>query len=89
MARVSFLDWEEMTDDQKLARGMLQRYRWILLENKLHQNGLGLLPAETWEQSLSFAKTRKSECYLRDWMPINADPAFAEFLNSLPDEFAY
>lgn len=41
VARVSFLDWEEMTDDQKLARGMLQRYRWILLENNFHQNSLG------------------------------------------------
>ena len=32
-ARVAFLDWEEMTDDQKLARGMLQQYRWNSLEN--------------------------------------------------------
>ena len=88
VARVSFLDWEEMTDDQKLARGMQQRYRWILLENNFHQNNLGLLPTETWEQGLIFAQTRKSECHLRDWMPINADPAFAEFLDSLPDECA-
>ena len=77
-----------MTDDRKLARGMLQRYRWIFLENNFHQNSLGLLPAETWEQSNIFAQTRKSECYLRDWMPTNADPAFAEFLNSLPDKCA-
>ena len=33
VARADFLDWEEMTDDQKLARGMLQRYRWLLVEN--------------------------------------------------------
>lgn len=77
-----------MTDDQKLAKGMQQRYRWILLENNFHQNNLGLLPTETWEQGLIFAQTRKSECHLRDWMPINADPAFAEFLDSLPDECA-
>ena len=32
-ARVAFLDWEEMTDDQKLARGMLQQYRWNAVEN--------------------------------------------------------
>ena len=88
VAKVRFLVWDEMTNEQKLARGMLQQYRWIMLENSFHQNNLGLLSADTWEQSLIFAKARKSECYLRDWMPINADPAFAEFLDSLPDECA-
>ena len=77
-----------MTDDQKLARGMLQRYRWLLLENTFQQANLGLPPTEAWEQSLIFAQIRKSECHLRDWMPINPDPAFAEFLDSLPDECA-
>ena len=81
-------EWEEMTDDQKLARGMLQLYRWNSLQNNFFQNNLGLLSADTWEQSLIFAKTRKSECHLRDFMPVNADPAFGAFLESLPDECA-
>ena len=46
VAKVGLLDWEEMTDDQKLAKGMLQRYRWILLENTFQQINLGLLPDE-------------------------------------------
>ena len=33
VAKVRFLEWEEMTDDQKLARGMLQLYRWNSLQN--------------------------------------------------------
>ena len=52
VAKVDLLDWEEMTDDQKLARGMLQRCRWLLLENTLQQINLGLLPDEVQEQSL-------------------------------------
>jgi hypothetical protein len=88
VAKVRFLEWEEMTDDQKLARGMLQLYRWNSLQNNFFQNNLGLLSADTWEQSLIFAKTRKSECHLRDFMPVNADPAFGAFLESLPDECA-
>jgi len=62
VARVGLLDWEEMTDDQKLARGMLQRYRWLLLENTFQQANLGLPPTEAWEQSLIFAQIRKSVC---------------------------
>ena len=77
-----------MTDDQKLARGMLQLYRWNSLQNNFFQNNLGLLSADTWEQSLIFAKTKKSECHLREFMPVNADPAFGVFLESLPDECA-
>ena len=46
VAKVGLLDWEEMTDDQKLAKGMLQRYRWILLKNTFQQINLGLLPDE-------------------------------------------
>ena len=46
MWRIGLLDWEEVTDDQKLARGMLQRYRWHLLGNTFQQISLGLLPAE-------------------------------------------
>ena len=88
VARADFLDWEEMTDDQKLARGMLQRYRWLLVENTFQQTNLGLLPDEVREQTLAWAQLRKSECRLRDWMPINPDPAIAEFLDSLPDECA-
>ena len=88
VARADFLDWEEMTDDRKLARGMLQRYRWLLVENTFQQTNLGLLPDEVREQTLAWAQLRKSECHLRDWMPINPDPAFAEFLDSLPDECA-
>ena len=49
VAKVGLLDWEEMTDDQKLAKGMLQRYRWILLENTYQQINLGLLPDEVKE----------------------------------------
>ena len=53
-ARVAFLDWEEMTDDQKLARGMLQQYRWNAVENNFLQNNLGLLSADTWEQTKEY-----------------------------------
>ena len=52
VAKVDLLDWEEMTNDQKLARGMLQRCSWLLLENTLQQINLGLLPDEVQEQSL-------------------------------------
>ena len=47
VAKVRFLEWEEMTDDQKLARGMLQLYRWNSLQNNFFQNNLGLLSADT------------------------------------------
>ena len=85
-ARVAFLDWEEMTDDQKLARGMLQQYRWNAVENNFLQNNLGLLSADTWEQTKEYIRDRKSECHLRDFMPAIMNPAFAEFLETLPDE---
>ena len=88
VAKVPFLEWEEMTDDQKLARGMLQQYRWNALMNNFHQNNLGLLSSDVWEQSLVFVQDRKAECHLRDFMPVNADPAFAKFLESFPDECA-
>ena len=88
MWRIDLLDWEEVTDDQKLARGMLKRYRWLLLENTFQQISLGLLPAEVQEQSLVWAQLRKPECHLRDWMPVNPDPAFTEFLDSLRNECA-
>ena len=87
-ARVAFLDWKEMTDDQKLARGMLQQYRWNTLENNFFQNNLGLLSADTWEQTKEYIRDRKSECYLRDFMPAIMNPAFAEFLETFPDECA-
>ena len=87
-ARVAFLDWEEMTDDQKLARGMLQQYRWNTLENNFFQNNLGLLSADTWEMTKEYIRDRKSECYLRDFMPAIMNPAFAEFLATFPDECA-
>ena len=85
-ARVAFLDWEEMTDDQKLARGMLQQYRWNSLENNFFQNNLGLLSADTWEQMKVYIRERKSECHLRDFMPGNMNPAFSKFLETFPDE---
>ena len=85
-ARVAFLDWEEMTDDQKLARGMLQQYRWNTLENNFFQNNLGLLSADTWEMTKEYIRDRKSECHLRDFMPPIMNPVFAEFLETLPDE---
>ena len=87
-ARVAFLDWEEMTDDQKLARGMLQQYRWNTLENNFFQNNLGLLSADTWEMTKEYIRDRKSECHLRDFMPEIMNPAFAEFLETFPDECA-
>ena len=85
-ARVAFLDWEEMTDDQKLARGMLQQYRWNTLENNFFQNNLGLLSADTWEQMKVYIRERKSECHLRDFMPGNMNPAFSKFLETFPEE---
>ena len=87
-ARVAFLDWEEMTDDQKLARGMLQQYRWNAVENNFLQNNLGLLSADTWEQTKEYIRDRKSECHLRDFMPAIMNPVFAEFLETFPDECA-
>lgn len=87
MARVLNIEWGDMTEEQKLARGTHQLYRWNTLENMFVQNQLGLVAPETWALMESYIKTRKSECYLRDYMP-NFNPAFYEYLRSVPDECA-
>ena len=81
------IEWEDMTEEQKLARGTHQLYRWNTLENMFVQNQLGLVAPETWALMESYIKIRKSECYLRDFMP-NFNPAFSAYLRSVPDECA-
>ena len=76
-----------MTDDQKLARGLLQLYRWNSLQNNFFQNNLGLLSADTWEQSLILLRLENLNVIFVISCLLMLK-AFGAFLESLPDECA-
>ena len=87
--KVEFLDWEEQTEEQRQISIQVQRFRWALLENLFFQYNLGLISEDVWRQTEGNIKRWYNRCELREAMNMSlSNPAFQEYVNSLPDECA-
>ena len=63
-AITSGIDWDEMSQKQKLIREQIQRWFCTLNENNFIQNEMGLLKDELWAQLERYTCARYSEEHL-------------------------
>ena len=80
------LDYENLSDYEKLVATQIHAWRRVMLENNFYQYEAGLFAEDYWEQSKARIQNWWNNCELR---PTGQQVArFQEYLNSLPDNCA-
>ena len=80
------LDYENLSDYEKLMTTQIHAWRRVMLENNFYQYEVGLFAEDYWEQSKARIQNWWNNCELR---PAGKQVAsFQEYLNSLPDNCA-
>ena len=78
-----YLDWNEMTPEQRKIAMHIHRYRFITTENNFIQKELGLLADSAWSNTEQNLKLMLANCNLYESIPINLISEFQNYLSTI------